>query len=341
MKGPFDYISPCPSNLFVGRKREINLFKTQLQKVTAGEKTSKGILLHGRPGIGKTSLIEQLKAAAESSCYVISTEIPLVGSQYFFDDLKEEINNVTKPKKPSAQAKKRGKTGKNTPFIMRSYEIVDKKKYLQEFFTKFTKGLDGNQKNIGFLLWRQPEISKSPKPTRTLILGPSERQELKNPLGHLFRGSPEQTMTKLKQLIQEQKPPKIIAVGDMVAKNMIEYHIPVSIIVVDNKIVREKTKPVEAAVHEVFRIRNPPGTLSPEAWDAIEEGLKREQLTKVLVDGEEDLLTLVAVALAPENSLVAYGQPSEGLVAVPVNKETRRKAQVIIDAMQPAVEKAK
>ncbi|MDD1777818.1 MAG: hypothetical protein LUQ65_06565, partial [Candidatus Helarchaeota archaeon] len=113
-----------------------------------GEKTSKGILLHGRPGIGKTSLIEQLKAAAESSCYVISTEIPLVGSQYFFDDLKEEINNVTKPKKPSAQAKKRGKTGKNTPFIMRSYEIVDKKKYLQEFFTKFTKGLDGNQKNI-------------------------------------------------------------------------------------------------------------------------------------------------------------------------------------------------
>ena len=147
-KGPFDYVSPCPPNLFVGRKREINLFKTQLQKVTAGEKTSKGILLHGRPGIGKTSLIEQLKTAAESSCYVISTEIPLVGSQYFFDDLKEEILNVTKPKKPSAPAKKRGKTGKNTPFIMRSYEIVDKKKYLQEFFTKFTKGLDGNQKNI-------------------------------------------------------------------------------------------------------------------------------------------------------------------------------------------------
>ena len=148
MKGPFDYVSPCPPNLFVGRKREINLFKTQLQKVTAGEKTVKGILLHGRPGIGKTSLIEQLKTLAESSCYVISTEIPLVGSQYFFDDLKEEILNVTKPKKPAAQAKKRAKTGKNTPFIMRSYEIVDKTKYLQDFFAKFTKGLDGNQKNI-------------------------------------------------------------------------------------------------------------------------------------------------------------------------------------------------
>jgi len=148
-------------------------------------------------------------------------------------------------------------------------------------------------------------------------------------------------MAKLRQLIQQQKPPKIIAVGDMVSKNMIEHHIPVSIIVVDNKIVREKTKPVQVATQKVFRVRNPAGTLSPEAWDAIEEALKQEQLTKVLVDGEEDLLTLVAAVLAPENSLVVYGQPNEGLVAVPVNKETKRKAQAIIDAMSPAVEKAK
>jgi len=148
MKGPFDYSSPCPANLFIGREREINLFKTQLQKVMAGEKTSKGILLHGRPGIGKTSLIEKLKTIAEGSCYVISTEIPLVGSQYIFDDLKGEIMNVTKPKKPAGKPQKRGKTGKNTPYIMRAYEIIDKQKYLTDFLKKFTKGLDGNQKTI-------------------------------------------------------------------------------------------------------------------------------------------------------------------------------------------------
>lgn len=148
-------------------------------------------------------------------------------------------------------------------------------------------------------------------------------------------------MTKLKQLIQQQRPSKIVAVGDMVSKSMIEHNVPVSIIVVDNKIVREKTEPVKVAAQKILQVRNAPGTLSPEAWDVLEEALKQKQLIKVFVDGEEDLLTLVAVMLAPENSLVIYGQPEEGLVAVPVNKETRRKAQAIVDAMQHAVEKAK
>jgi uncharacterized protein (UPF0218 family) len=190
-------------------------------------------------------------------------------------------------------------------------------------------------------LRRHTKISKSLKPARTLILGPAERQELRNPLGWLIDGLPEQTMTKLTQLIQQHKPPKIIAVGDMVSKSMIEYHVPVNIIVVDNKIVREKIEPVKVEAQKILQVKNAPGTLSPEAWDVLEEALKQKLLIKVLVDGEEDLLTLVAVTLAPENCLVIYGQPGEGLVAVPVNKETRRKAQTIINAMQPAVEKAK
>jgi uncharacterized protein (UPF0218 family) len=181
----------------------------------------------------------------------------------------------------------------------------------------------------------------SPKPAQTLVLTAAERQELKNPLGHLLKGSPAQTMKALRQLIQRQNPPKIIAVGDMVSKNIIEHSLPVNIIVVDNKIVREKTPPIKAAAQTVLHVSNLAGTLSPEAWDVLEEALKQKQLAKVLVDGEEDLLTLVAVTLAPRNALVVYGQPSEGLVAVPVNTETRRKAQAIIDAMQRAVEKAK
>jgi hypothetical protein len=192
-----------------------------------------------------------------------------------------------------------------------------------------------------FLLRRHSKINKLLKPARTLTLTATERQELKNPLGKTIKGSPEQTMKRLKQLIQKQNPPKIISVGDFVSKNIITHSVPVNIIVVDNKIVRKKIAPVRVAAKTILQVRNPAGTLSPKAWDVLEEALNQKQLTKVLVDGEEDLLTLVAVILAPENALVVYGQPCEGLVAVPVNKETRRKAQAIVDAMQPIVEKAK
>jgi uncharacterized protein (UPF0218 family) len=47
------------------------------------------------------------------------------------------------------------------------------------------------------------------------------------------------------------------------------------------------------------------------------------------------------VIQAPANSLVIYGQPHEGIVAIKVTAQTKKKMQKIIDAMQPAVEKSK
>ncbi|MHA1265855.1 MAG: hypothetical protein ACTSRS_11535 [Candidatus Helarchaeota archaeon] len=143
----FEYMVPASQSDFVGRTREIDLFKMQMDKIMAGEKTAKGLIIHGRSGIGKTSLINKLVDIARSSCYVISHEIPLVGAEYFFDDLKAEIENLPKGK-PFQKPQKRGKKGKKAPFIMRSYEIINLEKYLEEFFKKFTKGLDGIQKKV-------------------------------------------------------------------------------------------------------------------------------------------------------------------------------------------------
>jgi len=148
-------------------------------------------------------------------------------------------------------------------------------------------------------------------------------------------------MTKLKQLIKEEKPPKIIAVGDIVSKNMTEHHIPTHTMIVDNKVARETIKPIKVKAETTFHVKNPRGTLTPETWTTIQKALRQDQPTRVLVDGEEDLLTLVAVSQAPENTLVVYGQPNQGIVAVKVTEEMRRKIQLIIDAMQPVVEKSK
>jgi len=53
-----------------------------------------------------------------------------------------------------------------------------------------------------------------------------------------------------------------------------------------------------------------------------------------MVDGEEDLLTLVVVLSAPEDALVVYGQPHRGIVVVKVTEETREKMWRIVDAME-------
>jgi len=148
-------------------------------------------------------------------------------------------------------------------------------------------------------------------------------------------------MKKLKQLILEQKPSKIMAVGDVVSKNMTEHQIPTHVIIVDNKVLRKTIKPIEFKAETTLHVKNPPGTITKEAWTTMQEALKQDQPTKVLVDGEEDLFTLVAVSQAPENTLVVYGLPNRGAVAIKVGEETKRKVQLVIDAMQPLVEKSK
>lgn len=53
----------------------------------------------------------------------------------------------------------------------------------------------------------------------------------------------------------------------------------------------------------------------------------------MIVDGEEDLLTLVAMAVAPLGSFVIYGQPREGVVLVEVDCQANKKAIAFLEAM--------
>jgi len=148
-------------------------------------------------------------------------------------------------------------------------------------------------------------------------------------------------MRRLKQLIREEKPSLIISVGDVVSKNMRRSSIPVKVVIVDSKVMREKITPMRVKAERTLNVKNPAGTLTPEAWTTIQRALKQEQSTRVLVDGEEDLLTLVAVSQASDGALVVYGQPNEGVVAVRVTEQTRERVRRIIDAMEPVSEKLK
>lgn len=157
---------------------------------------------------------------------------------------------------------------------------------------------------------------------------------MKSPLGLLIRGSFDKTMEKLKKLVEKEKPLKIISVGDVVSGNMMKKGILPQVMIVDNIVMRKAIAPILVDANEILHLKNPPGTLSEEAWSVIREALALERRTKVLVDGEEDLLTLVAVLCAPENSLVVYGQPREGIVVVKVTEEAKETMRRIVDEME-------
>ena len=72
--------------------------------------------------------------------------------------------------------------------------------------------------------------------------------------------------------------------------------------------------------------------MTKEAWDAIREAL-RDREALILVDGEEDLLAIPAVLESPDNALVIYGQPSEGLVVVTASAEKKSEVRKIVDRM--------
>jgi len=168
----------------------------------------------------------------------------------------------------------------------------------------------------------------------TLFLPDSLRSELKSPLGLLIRGSVDETVEKLRELIDSIKPEKIISIGDVVSESMLRNGLKVDVFIVDNRSMRKPREPLHFKVDKILTLTNPAGTINSEAWHVIGEAINSMGLVKVLVDGEEDLLTMVAVLLAPENSIVVYGQPGEGAVVIKVDEKSKKRISEILDRME-------
>jgi len=122
-------------------------------------------------------------------------------------------------------------------------------------------------------------------------------------------------------------------VGDATVANMIRYDLKVDVFIVDNRVMRKPSEPVKVVTDEVLRIRNPAATITAEAWNAISRAVRGEKTVKVEVEGEEDLLALPAIICAPQGSVVVYGQPGEGVVAVRVTRNKKAEARRLVDDM--------
>ena len=150
----------------------------------------------------------------------------------------------------------------------------------------------------------------------------------------MIDGPLEKTMKRLKELIKKEKTSTVISVGDVVSRSMIEYGVSLNVLIVDNKVMRKPIQPITVDADQTLYAENPPGTITDEAWAAIKRAIEQKGRTKVIVDGEEDLLTVVTVLSAPEHALVVYGQPHMGIVVVKVTEEAKEKMRCIVDAME-------
>jgi uncharacterized protein (UPF0218 family) len=166
------------------------------------------------------------------------------------------------------------------------------------------------------------------------VLTPELRAELKKPLGALIKGPSAATMKKLKEKAAKDNPPIVVSVGDTVSKNLYRYNFCPKLAIVDNKRMRRNVQTTELQATKVIHVQNPQGTLTEEAINATREAIEDKNSVEIVVDGEEDLLALIAIAYAPQNSYIVYGQPLEGIVVVKATPDKKAEIAAILGAME-------
>lgn len=155
---------------------------------------------------------------------------------------------------------------------------------------------------------------------KTLFLTEKLKRELREIWGIPIFGTKKEVKEKFLGLLKKKKFGKVITVGDFCSQNL-----PSEIKIFDGKIKRRKIKKV---LKYDLKCKNPKGTIQNEVWPKIKKAIKENK--NLFVEGEEDLLVIPAVLLAPKNSLVVFGFPKRGICVIEINKKTKRKIRNLL-----------
>src|SRR6056297_861849 len=158
------------------------------------------------------------------------------------------------------------------------------------------------------------------------------RGELKEPMGPIFTGA--------ERLLDEASDGPLVAVGDVVTYHLERAGVAPDVAVVDGLTKREEVADRVAEgvarlgreAREV-RVENPAGAISRELVEALREAIAGPEPSVIVVDGEEDLVTLPAIAAAPLGASVVYGQPDEGMVLAGVTEDAKAEMRDLLARM--------
>ena len=160
----------------------------------------------------------------------------------------------------------------------------------------------------------------------------SLRDQFKTPLGDLI---PESQANKSNIQKHLSKNSYLITVGDRTTEKMIDFGLIPSLQIIDNQEKRVKREPAKNDnAYTQLTCNNPAAEITSQSIDSIKKAFVSKTPVRLTVTGEEDLLVIPVCIYAPENSIVMYGQPNEGLVIVKVTTEIRNKTQRLLDLME-------
>jgi len=159
----------------------------------------------------------------------------------------------------------------------------------------------------------------------------SLRDQMKVPLGILLPENQTQKNEIQKHLTDNSY---IITVGDRTTEKMINFDLIPSLQIIDGQEKREKREPPKLENATELTVDNPAAQITSQSISVIKKAFTMQSPVRIFVNGEEDLLVLPVCVNAPENSVVMYGQPHEGLVIVKITTEIRNKAQSLLDLME-------
>jgi uncharacterized protein (UPF0218 family) len=164
----------------------------------------------------------------------------------------------------------------------------------------------------------------------TLRLPESLRENLKWPLGPVVHGE------DVIPTVGAASP--VVTVGDFCTLDLIARGRTPDLSLVDFKTKRQEDPELRDAFARidarVVHLKNPAGTIAAGAWPVLSEAFKSEERVRVEVQGEEDLLALVCIALAPEAAAVLYGMPGQGVVVVRADHAAKSRVLDILRRME-------
>ena len=157
------------------------------------------------------------------------------------------------------------------------------------------------------------------------------REQFKKPLGIIIQNTNPEKDEIIKKIYSESS---VITVGDRTTEIMINLGLTPQIQVVDGLEKRNQRSITEVeSINTDLTCNNPAAEITDESISTIKKAFSSEPPVRIIVNGEEDLLVLPICINAPDNFVVMYGQPNEGLVIVKITPDTRQRIKKLLNLM--------